>query len=44
MTDRERAVLRQAGGDLSDADVAACIRVLSHLLRFLDHVDVDQEP
>ncbi|ACZ85695.1 MarR family winged helix-turn-helix transcriptional regulator [Streptosporangium roseum] len=39
--DRERAVLRQAGGDLSDTEIAACIRVLSHLLRFLDHVDVD---
>ncbi|MEU4535536.1 MarR family winged helix-turn-helix transcriptional regulator [Streptosporangium sp. NPDC023825] len=39
--DRERAVLRQAGGELSDTEIAACIRVLSHLLRFLDHVDVD---
>jgi len=41
LIDRERALLRQAGGDLSDAEVAACIRVLSHLLRFLDHVEVD---
>ncbi|MDF2705064.1 MAG: hypothetical protein K0R62_716 [Nonomuraea muscovyensis] len=39
--DRERAVLAQAGGGLTDADVAGCVRVLSHLLRFLDHVDVD---
>ncbi|OUC94453.1 MarR family winged helix-turn-helix transcriptional regulator [Streptosporangium minutum] len=42
--DRERAVLRQAGGDLSDTEIDTCIRVLSRLLRFLDHVDVDQEP
>ncbi|MEV0309990.1 MarR family winged helix-turn-helix transcriptional regulator [Nonomuraea fuscirosea] len=39
--DRERAVLRQTGGDLTEADVTACIRVLTHLLHFLDHVDVD---
>ncbi|MEV4062779.1 MarR family winged helix-turn-helix transcriptional regulator [Nonomuraea dietziae] len=39
--DRERAVLGQLGGDLSDAEVAVCIRVLSRLLRFLDNVDVD---
>ncbi|MFI7445367.1 MarR family winged helix-turn-helix transcriptional regulator [Nonomuraea indica] len=39
--DRERAVLRHAGDDLTVADITACIRVLSHLLRFLDNVDVD---
>ncbi|WP_030921611.1 MarR family winged helix-turn-helix transcriptional regulator [Streptosporangium amethystogenes] len=39
--DRERAVLRQVGGDLTDAEVAACARVLSRLLRLLDNVDVD---
>ncbi|MDP9862297.1 MULTISPECIES: MarR family winged helix-turn-helix transcriptional regulator [Streptosporangium] len=39
--DRERAVLRQVGGDLTDDDIAACIRVLSRLLRHLDDVDVD---
>ncbi|MFG3442305.1 MarR family winged helix-turn-helix transcriptional regulator [Nonomuraea sp. NPDC047897] len=39
--DRERAVLRQAGGGLTEADITACVRVLSHLLRFLDNVDVD---
>jgi DNA-binding MarR family transcriptional regulator len=39
--DRERAVLREAGGGLADADITSCIRVLSHLLRFLDDVDVD---
>ncbi|MFF3665694.1 MarR family winged helix-turn-helix transcriptional regulator [Microtetraspora malaysiensis] len=39
--DRERAVLRQVGGDLTDDDITACIRVLSRLLRHLDDVDVD---
>ncbi|SEH01115.1 DNA-binding transcriptional regulator, MarR family [Nonomuraea solani] len=39
--DRERAVLGQVGGDLTDADIDACRRVLSHLLHFLDDVDVD---
>ncbi|GAA5071661.1 DNA-binding MarR family transcriptional regulator [Thermocatellispora tengchongensis] len=41
VADRERAVLGQAAGDLTEAEVAACIRVLSHLLHFLDHVEVD---
>ncbi|MFI6456164.1 MarR family winged helix-turn-helix transcriptional regulator [Streptosporangium amethystogenes] len=39
--DRERAVLRQVGGDLADAEVAACVQVLSRLLRLLDNVDMD---
>jgi len=39
--DRERAVLRQAGGDLTEAEITACVRVLSRLLRHLDDVDVD---
>ncbi|RBQ21096.1 MarR family transcriptional regulator [Spongiactinospora rosea] len=39
--DRERAVLRQAAGDLSEAEIDGCLRVLSHLLRFLDDVEVD---
>ncbi|MFC4610359.1 MarR family winged helix-turn-helix transcriptional regulator [Streptomyces maoxianensis] len=29
---REQALLRQVGGDLTDADVAACARVLSGML------------
>ncbi|GAA2354974.1 MarR family winged helix-turn-helix transcriptional regulator [Nonomuraea africana] len=41
VVDRERAVLRQIGGDLTDAEITACIRVLSRLLRLLDNVDVD---
>ncbi|MEV4220714.1 MULTISPECIES: MarR family winged helix-turn-helix transcriptional regulator [unclassified Nonomuraea] len=39
--DRERAMLRQIGGDLTEAEIAACLRVLSRLLRHLDDVDVD---
>ncbi|MGR6922368.1 MarR family winged helix-turn-helix transcriptional regulator [[Actinomadura] parvosata] len=39
--DRERAVLRQIGGDLTEADIDACLRVLSRLLHLLDDVDVD---
>ncbi|QYC43246.1 HTH-type transcriptional repressor NicR [Nonomuraea coxensis DSM 45129] len=38
---REREVLGRVGGDLSDADIAACLRVLSRLLRLLDEVDPD---
>ncbi|MER5619443.1 MarR family transcriptional regulator [Streptosporangium sp. NPDC002544] len=39
--DRERTVLRQVGGDLTDAEVTACVQVLSRLLRLLDNVDMD---
>jgi DNA-binding MarR family transcriptional regulator len=39
--DRERAVLRQVGGDLTDTEVTGCIRVLSRLLQLLDNVEVD---
>jgi DNA-binding MarR family transcriptional regulator len=39
--DRERAVLRQVAGELTEAEIDACLRVLSRLLRFLDDVDVD---
>jgi DNA-binding MarR family transcriptional regulator len=38
---RERAMLRQAGGDLTDAEVTSCIRVLSRLLQLLDDVDME---
>ncbi|MGC5010056.1 MarR family winged helix-turn-helix transcriptional regulator [Streptosporangium sp. DT93] len=41
VTDRERAMLRQVGDDLTDAEVTACLRVLSRLLRLLDDVDMD---
>ncbi len=39
--DREREVLRSLGGELTDAEIDACVRVLSRLLRLLDDVDVD---
>lgn len=39
--DRERAVLRRAGGDLTNADITGCVRVLSRLLQLLDDVDMD---
>ncbi|GGO77556.1 MarR family winged helix-turn-helix transcriptional regulator [Nonomuraea cavernae] len=38
---RERAVLSQIGGDLTEAEVATCIRVLSRLLQLVDNVDLD---
>ncbi|MEW2136284.1 MarR family transcriptional regulator [Streptomyces sp. NPDC005409] len=39
--DREREVLRQVGGDLADAEVDTCLRVLSRLLELMGDVDVD---
>lgn len=39
--DRERSILRQVSRDLTDADISACIRVLSRMLRFLDNVDME---
>jgi DNA-binding MarR family transcriptional regulator len=39
--DRERAMLSQAVGDLTDAEINTCIRVLSRLLWFLDKVEID---
>ncbi|MGA5702667.1 MarR family winged helix-turn-helix transcriptional regulator [Peterkaempfera bronchialis] len=41
VTTRERTLLRQVGGDLTDADVAACVRVLSRMLELFDDVDVN---
>ncbi|MFE9774844.1 MarR family winged helix-turn-helix transcriptional regulator [Streptomyces sp. NPDC005931] len=38
---REHAVLRGVGGDLTDADVRSCVRVLTEMLRLFDHVDVN---
>lgn len=37
---REHAVLRQTGGNLTDADVAASIRVLSQMLELFKDVDI----
>lgn len=39
--DRERVMLSQAVGDLTDAEINNCIRVLSRLLWFLDKVEID---
>ncbi|WP_030572262.1 MarR family winged helix-turn-helix transcriptional regulator [Streptomyces aureocirculatus] len=38
---RERDALRLVGGDLTDADVAACVRVLTKVLELFDDVDVN---
>ncbi|AXE81722.1 MarR family winged helix-turn-helix transcriptional regulator [Streptomyces atratus] len=38
---REQALLRQVDGNLTDADVTACVRVLSSMLELFDNVDVD---
>lgn len=37
---REHALLRQTDGGLTDADVAACVRVLSRLLELFKDVDL----
>ncbi|MFG2227342.1 MarR family winged helix-turn-helix transcriptional regulator [Streptomyces sp. NPDC048644] len=41
VTTRERALLRQIEGDLTDADVTACLRVLARMLDLFDDVDVN---
>lgn len=38
---REHALNRQVGGDLTEAELTACARVLKEMLRTFDHVDVD---
>ncbi|MFI1868727.1 MarR family winged helix-turn-helix transcriptional regulator [Streptomyces jumonjinensis] len=38
---RERALLRQVGGDLTDAEITACVRVLGRMLELFDDVDVN---
>ncbi|MER6674142.1 MarR family transcriptional regulator [Streptomyces sp. NPDC000983] len=38
---REHALNRQVGGGLTDADLRACVKVLSEILRTFDQVDVD---
>ncbi|MFF5253932.1 MarR family winged helix-turn-helix transcriptional regulator [Streptomyces leeuwenhoekii] len=39
--DREHTLLREVGGGLTGAEVAACLRVLGLMLRGLDHVADD---
>ncbi|MFF4651760.1 MarR family winged helix-turn-helix transcriptional regulator [Streptomyces sp. NPDC001380] len=43
VVDHEHALLRRAAG-LTDAEVAACVKVLSRLLDLFDDVDVDAHP
>ncbi|MBD0839793.1 MULTISPECIES: MarR family winged helix-turn-helix transcriptional regulator [unclassified Streptomyces] len=38
---REHALNRQVGGDLTDAELRACKRVLKEMLKTFDHVDLD---
>ncbi|MFB7185060.1 MarR family winged helix-turn-helix transcriptional regulator [Streptomyces sp. NPDC056230] len=38
---REQDLLRRVDGNLTDADVTACVRVLSRMLDLFDNVDVD---
>ncbi|NUQ96726.1 MAG: MarR family transcriptional regulator [Streptomyces sp.] len=38
---REHHLNRQVGGDLTDAEVRATVRVLREILKTFDHVDVD---
>ncbi|MEU2600087.1 MarR family winged helix-turn-helix transcriptional regulator [Streptomyces hirsutus] len=38
---REHAVLREVGGDLTDADLRSCVRVLAQMLTLFDTVDVN---
>ncbi|MFI7407596.1 MarR family winged helix-turn-helix transcriptional regulator [Streptomyces sp. NPDC049627] len=38
---REHALNRQVGGDLTDDELRACVRVLKEMLKTFDHVDVD---
>ncbi|KUM79204.1 MarR family winged helix-turn-helix transcriptional regulator [Streptomyces curacoi] len=38
---REHHLNRQVGGDLTDAEVRACVRVLREMLKTFDHEDAD---
>ncbi len=38
---REHHLNRQVGGDLTEAEVRACVRVLREMLKTFDHVDVE---
>ncbi|GAA4986847.1 MarR family transcriptional regulator [Kitasatospora paranensis] len=45
ITTREHTLLRRAGGDLTDADITACVHVLARMLELFDDVDLtDAEP
>jgi DNA-binding MarR family transcriptional regulator len=38
---REHALNRQVGGDLTEGELRACVRVLKQMLKTFDHVDAD---
>ncbi|GAA3535940.1 MarR family winged helix-turn-helix transcriptional regulator [Streptomyces osmaniensis] len=38
---REHALNRQVGGELTDAELHACVRVLKEMLKTFDHVEAD---
>ncbi|MGC9543830.1 MarR family winged helix-turn-helix transcriptional regulator [Streptomyces sp. UG1] len=38
---REHALNRQVGGDLTEDELRACVRVLKQMLKTFDHVDMD---
>lgn len=40
---REHALNRQVGGDLTDADLRACTRVLKEMLKTFDHAEPDPD-
>ncbi|GHE96343.1 MarR family transcriptional regulator [Streptomyces longispororuber] len=42
-TAREHALMRQVRGDLTEADVTACLHVLTRMLDVFDDVDADVE-
>jgi DNA-binding MarR family transcriptional regulator len=44
VTAREHALLRQVGGELTEADVATCVRVLTRMLELFDDVEMTGEP
>ncbi|MEU9112351.1 MarR family winged helix-turn-helix transcriptional regulator [Streptomyces sp. NPDC048483] len=41
VTTHEQALLRQVGGDLTDADLTACVHVLTQMLELFGDVDVN---
>ncbi|UGT54765.1 MarR family winged helix-turn-helix transcriptional regulator [Nocardia asteroides] len=44
VTDRELGVLRGVGGDLTDADIDTCLKVLQHLREPFATVEMDRTP
>ncbi|MEI5103072.1 MarR family transcriptional regulator [Streptomyces sp. PmtG] len=42
-TAREHALMRRVRGDVTEADVAACVHVLTRMLELFDDVDVEMD-